>query len=119
MDKRINQWLAFLDDEDKELIKMAEEKNQTLKEARQIMNYLTGDEEIKRLTELRERWAFDRAMDINWANKTCVKKGIRQNQIRVAKKMLEKGKEIAEIIEMTELSEKEIKNLQKELNKDT
>ena len=106
---------------------MAENKNQTLKEAREVMNYLTGDEEIKRLTELRERWAFDRAMDINWANKTGeakgrkkgIKEGIKQNQIRVAKKMLEKGKEIAEIIEMTELSEKEIKDLQKELNKDT
>lgn len=38
---------------------MAEEKNQTLKQARLEMNYLTGDEEIRRLAELREKWEMD------------------------------------------------------------
>jgi len=35
---------------------MAEEKNKTLEKARIEMNYLTGDEEVKRLAELREKW---------------------------------------------------------------
>ena len=38
--KKINQWLAFIDDE-KEMIKVAEKKNDKLKEARIEMNYLT------------------------------------------------------------------------------
>ena len=34
---------------------MAEKKNKTLEKARKEMTYLTGDEEIRRLAELREK----------------------------------------------------------------
>lgn len=59
MDEKINQWLAFIDDYDRGLINMAKEKNKTLKEAGIEMNYLTGDEEVRRLAELREKWEMD------------------------------------------------------------
>lgn len=59
MNEKINQWLAFIDDYDRGLIKMAKEKNKTLKEASIEMNYLTGDEEVRRLVELREKWEMD------------------------------------------------------------
>lgn len=53
MNEKINQWLAFIDDDNKELVNMAENKNETLKKARIEMNYLTGDAEVRRLAELR------------------------------------------------------------------
>ena len=59
MNEKINQWLAFIDDYDWGLIKMAKEKNKTLKEAGIEMDYLTGDEEVRRLVELREKWEMD------------------------------------------------------------
>lgn len=59
IDNPLEQWLLFIDDYDRRLIKMAETKNKTLKEARREMNYLTGDEEIRRLVELREKWNYD------------------------------------------------------------
>ena len=54
MNDKINQWLAFIDDYDKELVQMAEKKNKTLKEAGIEIYTLTGDEEVQRLAELRE-----------------------------------------------------------------
>ena len=48
---------------------MAEEKNDKLKKARIEMNYLTGDAEVRRLAELREKWEMDRVSAINYATK--------------------------------------------------
>ena len=59
MDEKLNQWLAFIDDNDRGKIKMAEKKNKTLEKARKEMTYLTGDEEIRRLAELREKYILD------------------------------------------------------------
>ena len=67
MNEKINQWLAFIDDYNKEMIKVAEEKNDKLKKARIEMNYLTGDAEVRRLAELREKWEMDRISAINHA----------------------------------------------------
>jgi len=33
MNEKINQWLAFIDDYDREMVKVAEEKNEKLKKA--------------------------------------------------------------------------------------
>ncbi len=68
VENRLEQWLLFIDDCNKEGIEMAESRNQTLKEARGVMNYLTGDAEVRRLAELRERWAYDRARDLKLAD---------------------------------------------------
>ena len=63
MNEKINQWLAFIDDYDREMVKVAEEKNEKLKKARIEMNYLTG------LAELREKWEMDRVSAINHATR--------------------------------------------------
>ena len=67
MNEKINQWLVFIDDYNKEMVKVAEEKNDKLKKARIEMNYLTGDAEVRRLAELREKWEMDRISAINHA----------------------------------------------------
>ena len=69
MNEKINQWLAFIDDYDREMVKVAEEKNEKLKKARIEMNYLTGEAETRRLAELREKWEMDRVSAINHATK--------------------------------------------------
>jgi len=98
MEDKLNQWLAFIDDYDRGKIKMAENKNKTLKEARKEMEYLTGDEEIKRLVELRERWDFDRMMDLKSAKDMGRKE----------------GENIEKIIEYADLNESKIKKIQEE-----
>ena len=77
MEEPLNQWLAFIDDEDKEMISMAEEKNKTLKKAREEMEYLTGDEEVKRLAELREKWDMEYELSIKYARKQGAEDGLR------------------------------------------
>lgn len=102
---------------------MAENKNKTLKEARKEMEYLTGDEEIKRLVELRERWDFDRMMDLKSAKEEGQSigrlegqdEGKRQAKIEMVKKMLEKGENIEKIMEYADLNESEIKKIQEEM----
>ena len=108
-----------LDDYDRGLIEMAEEKNKTLGKARIEMNYLTGEEEVKRLAELREKWEMDYNSGIGHARRQGIKegeekgirKGTREKQLEVAKKMKEEKLPIELIIKITELTKEEIEKL--------
>lgn len=119
MNEKLNQWLVFLDDYNKEAVKLAEEKNDTLKQARIEMNYLTGDAEVRRLAELREKWEMDRISEIGFAKREGIKEGEekgrqegkREEQIEIAKKMIEKGIDTRTIIELIGLTEEEIDSI--------
>ena len=95
---------------------MAEEKNDKLKKARIEMNYLTGDAEVRRLAELREKWEMDRISAINHATRKGEerrrKKAERKDgRKEIAKKLLEMGMTIEQIIDATQLSKEEIEKL--------
>ena len=111
MDEKINQWLAFMDDYDKGMIMMAEEKNPTLKKAREEITYLTGDAAVQRLEELREKWEMDRISAIDFAEERGKQEGKAEQQKETAKKMLEKNIAIDVIIDVTGLSKEEIEKL--------
>ena len=111
MNEKLNQWLAFIDDYDWGLIEMAEEKNKTIEKARIEMNYLTGEEEVRRLAELREKWEMDYNSGIGHAKREGIKEGIKEKALEVAKKMKEKKVDIDTIIEITGLSKEEIEIL--------
>ena len=123
MDKKINQWLAFIDNRDEELIKMAESKNKVLKRARLEMDYLTGDEEIKRLEYLREKWRMDYNSGIDWAKKQGEKAGIakgqrkgkkagiKQAQLEIARELLKNHVAIEIIVKSTGLTKQEIEKI--------
>ena len=110
MNEKINQWLAFIDDYNKEMVKVAEEKNDKLKKARIEMNYLTGDAEVRRLAELREKWEMDRISAINHATR----KGAKDKSIEIAKEMIKKELDINLICEVTKLTKEEIEKIVKE-----
>lgn len=59
MNDKLDQWLAFIDNEDRGLIEMAKEKNETIKRAAEELEYLTGDEEVRRIAYLHEKWERD------------------------------------------------------------
>lgn len=107
MNEKLNQWLAIIDDSDKGMIKMAEEKNDTMKKARVEMNYLTGDEEVRRLAELREKWEMDRVSAINYATR----KGEKKKSLEIAKEMKNEGIAIKLIEEITKLTKEEIEKI--------
>ena len=127
INSKIDQWLLFIDDEEKELVKMAEEKNQTLQKAREEMNYLTGDAAVRRLAELREIWELDYNSDINYAREKGEKSGLKrgrkegraegraegkkEEKKEIAKKLLKLQMPIEQISEITSLTGDEIKNI--------
>ena len=110
MNEKINQWLAFIDDNNREAIKLAEEKNDKLKKARIEMNYLTGEAEVRRLAELREKWEMDRISAINHATR----KGEKEKSIEIAKRLLKMGMNIEQVEDATQLSKEEIEKISKE-----
>ena len=111
MNEKINQWLSFIDDYDREMVKVAEEKNDKLKKARIEMNYLTGEAETRRLAELREKWEMDRVSAINHATRKGIEEGEKKNSIVIAKKLLKLNMPLEQIIEITELTKEEIENI--------
>ena len=119
-----NQWLAFIDDYDRGLVKMAEEKNKTIEKAKVEFGYLTGNDAVRRLEELKEKWEMDWNSNMNYVKKEAKKEGIKegiktgekQNSKEIAKAMLEKNMPIDLIIELTHLSEEEIKEISESTN---
>ena len=85
---------------------MAEKKNNTLKRARIEMDHLTGDEEVRRLAELREKWEMDYVSGIDYAEKRA--------KTEIAKKLIELGVEDNKIIEATGLTKEEIEKIKEE-----
>ena len=111
MDETLNQWLAFIDDNDRGKIKMAEKKNKTLEKARKEMTYLTGDEEIRRLAELREKWEMDWNSSMDYSKREGIKEGAKEKNLENAKKMREEKIPIETIMKITKLTQEEIENL--------
>ena len=85
--------------------------NKYVKKAEKELEYLSGDEETRRLAELREKAIRDELAAIAQARDEGLSEGISQEKITIAKKMLAKKVDIAFIIEMTGLTKEEIEKL--------
>ena len=94
---------------------MAEEKNKVIKKARIEMNELTGDEAVRRLAELREKWEMDRRSDIDYAKEEGKAEGriegAKKEKRLIAKELLDQGVDIEIISNATGLSVQEIEGL--------
>lgn len=86
---------------------MAEKNNDTIKRAKVELEYLTGDEELKRLAFLREKWEMDRVSDLNYATE----QGELKSKKEIAKKLLQMNMKLEDIIKATGLTKEEIEEL--------
>ena len=126
MTKRINQWSAFLDMERSDLLEMACKENDKVKRAVENYEVLTGDEEVKRLAEIRlmskleEKSALDCAREDGIEEGKKIGREIGREQERretieklrkIAKKLKEQKMQTKQIAEITGLSEEEIEDL--------
>lgn len=105
MTRTINHWLSFLDMERGELLEMACEKNDKVKKAVENYEVLTGDEEVKRLSEIR--------LMSNLEEKSALHCAREEEKKEIAQKLKEQKMPIKQIAEITGLSEKEIEALEK------
>ena len=121
MTRTINHWLSFLDMERGELLEMACEKNDKVKKAVENYEVLTGDEEVKRLSEIRLMSNLEEKSALHCAREEGkkhgeeigLKRGKKQKQIEIAQKLKEQKMPIKQIAEITGLSEKEIEAVEK------
>ena len=115
MNEKVNQWLAIIDDMDEELIKMAEQKNELLRNVKVEFVELSGEEETRRIEELKDKWERDYKSGVSYAMEQGREQGREQGKksksIEIAKKMLKSGADIEFIMECTNLSKEEIEKL--------
>ncbi len=121
MTRTINHWLSFLDMERGELLEMACEKNDKVKKAVENYEVLTGDEEVKRLSEIRLMSNLEEKSALHCAREEGREEGkkhgeeigLKRGKKEIAQKLKEQKMLIKQIAEITGLSEKEIEALEK------
>ena len=94
-------------------------KNKELKEANQKLQTMSDDEYMQRIADRREKAILDERSNLYAAKNEGFSQGLEQGivqgsikkQLEIAKKMLKKGIDIDTIIEITNLSKKEILNI--------
>lgn len=114
---KLDEWLTFIINENQEEIHMI--KNEKIKKAEKELEYLTGDEETRRLAELREKAIRDERAALKKAKregyedgqKAGFEAGDRRRQEEVAKKMIKNKIDINIIMECTNLTKEEIEKL--------
>ena len=94
---------------------MVEDKNNTIKEAREEYEYLTGDEALQRIAFLKRKYELDHNNAMHHAKKEAEERGIKLGEKyqkeEIAKKLLAKKMKIEEIVEITGLTREEIESL--------
>ena len=99
------------------------ENNENLKKAKEKLDVMSQDETMRRLAELREKAILDeleaKATSYDEGKNDGLAEGLAKGRSEgsnnknkeIAKKMKEKGYELEDIIELTNLSKEEIENL--------
>lgn len=106
---KLDEWLTFIINENLEEIKMV--NNEYVKKAEEELEYLSGDEETRRLAYLREKAIRDELAAIAQAKD----EGINQEKITIAKKMLAENFDVETISKITGLTKEEIEKIKKDL----
>ena len=92
MKEELNQWLSFVDMERGDLLEMAKKENKEVKKASEDFDVLTGDEEIKRLAEIRLMSMLEEKSALATAREKGNKEGWKQGIKEGKKKGMEEGK---------------------------
>ena len=114
--------LSFIDMERGDLLEMASKKNSKVRKAIENYEVLTGDEEVKRLAELKQMAKFEEQSALDCAReegkeqgeKIGIEKGKKETEQKlkeIAKKLKKQKMSIKQIAEITGLSEEKIKKL--------
>lgn len=116
-------WLAIIDNKDGGLVKMAEEKHQIIKEAKEEVEEILSDAVIREINEFKQTAIWEENSRKHYAREQALKEGRREGkkqgrregrkegQKEIANKLLKKGMSIEEIQEITELTKKEIEEI--------
>ena len=116
LDDPLSAWLTFIDGENKEGVKKVMEKYFDIKKAMKELEYLTGDEEKRKIADLKER----AILDYNSHMRTSFedgqlkgeKRGLKKGKIEMIMQMLRKKMDLKLITELSGFSENEIRKIE-------
>ncbi len=117
-------WLALIDDKDGRLSKMAEEKHEIIKEAKEEVEEILSEAVIKEINEYKQTAIWERnsmkyhAMEVGMKRglRKGEKKGLEQSKKKIVGNMLRKGMCIEQIEELVEISKEEIQKIKEEMS---
>ena len=124
---KLMQWIAFLDNPNKEGVGEMKKKNKDIADALWKLEEISEDKKLRRIAQLKERWERDEISTKAYYEEKGIKEGIeqgleqgrkkgkKQEKIEIAKKMLENDEDIKKIIEYTGLSKEEIEKIKSNL----
>lgn len=115
--KKLWQWLKFIDGQDSKGVEKAMGENKKIKEAAKELEYLTGDEAIRRKAFLREKALKDYVTNMEGARADGKIEGKKEEKIEIAKKMIKEKISFETIIKITGLKEEELKKIEKQIKK--
>lgn len=108
---KLEQWIQFIGYITEKGVKEAMEKNKVIKRAKEELENLSGNDEIRRLAELRDKAIRDEKTNLRGAKEEGIRKGRKDEKIETARKMLQKNMKIDEIEEISGLTKNEIEKL--------
>ena len=91
--KKLRQWLDFICNKRKGEIEMAVKENEKIAKASQEWEYLRGDEAVKRMAFLREKWERDWNSDMQSAKEIGMEKGMEKGIQKGKKEGRKEGEE--------------------------
>ena len=129
-------WLALIDDKDGRLSKMAEEKHEIIKEAKEEVEEILSEAVIKEINEYKQTAIWERNSMKHCAREEGLKEGLREGRKKGMKQgmkqgmqqgieektrkvvinMLQKEMNIEDIMELVEISKEEIQKIKEEMN---
>lgn len=111
---KLGQWMQFISQIDQKEVEVAMKENEAIKKANVEYEYLTGEEEERRIAFLRDKAIRDEKSIREGSKEEGREEGREEKQKEIAKKLLDKNMLIEEIIEITDLTKEEIEKLRKE-----
>ena len=96
---KLDRWIQFIGNISEEGVNIAMKENKEIRKAKEELEYLTGDEEARRLAELREKAIRDETTNINGTKR------------EIAKKLRKEKVDIEIIMKTTGLTKEDIEKL--------
>ena len=121
--KRLRQWLELICNEREDEVQMAVKENKQIAKAKKELEYLTGDEAVKRIAYLREKAERDyinnmlgaKEEGIEIGGKIGEKRGRTSEKEQIAMEMIKEGMEDKVIIKITKITEERLKELKEKV----
>lgn len=116
---KLDLWVQYLGNRSERGVKKAMESNEKIRKAQEELEYLSGDEEARRIAFLREKAIRDEINNMNGARREGIeqgkkkgrKEGRKEKTLEIAKKLKEMNMSTEDIEKATGLTREEIERL--------